>query len=55
MNDPASYQAHVVYARWFYDGAPFPLIQLIWPTKSGGFPDAPDAPAWFRQLQPLLP
>ena len=55
VNDTASYQAHVTYALWFYDGAPFPLVQLVWPTKSGCFPDAPDAEPWFRQLQPLLP
>jgi hypothetical protein len=54
VRDPASYREHVGYARWFYRGDEFPLLQLVWPDKAGRFPGEPGAnPALARQ-QPLL-
>lgn len=50
-----SYDDHLGYAIWFYDGRDFPVLQLIWPDKSGQFPDAPVPSLVLRRAQPLLP
>jgi hypothetical protein len=52
---PESYAEHLGYALWFYDGPEFPVVQLIWPDKTGRFPDDPTTSEEFRKLQPLLP
>src|SRR5258708_7181203 len=50
-----SYREHVGYALWFYGGAPFPLVQLLWPDNAGRFPGDMNANPSFTMLQPLLP
>jgi hypothetical protein len=50
-----SYDEHLGYAIWFYDGREFPVVQLLWPDKAGRFPDDPASTAEFRKFQPLLP
>jgi hypothetical protein len=36
--DPAHYKEYVGYARWLYGGSEFPMLQCVWPLKSGHFP-----------------
>ena len=45
---------HFGWARWFYEGRPFPALQLVYPTTTGIWPWAPDAPEAFRWHQPVL-
>ena len=55
VHAPASFKDHVGYARWFYEGKPFPLFQVVWPDKQGRFPDEAGAAEAFRKQQPTLP
>jgi hypothetical protein len=48
------YAEHVGFALWYYEGANFPLYQIVWPSKEGLFPWDVQATASFRQLQPVL-
>jgi hypothetical protein len=50
----ASFREFVGYALWFYRGQNFELLQLLWPDRSGRFPDASDAADGLRQAQPLI-
>lgn len=36
--DPAHYKEYVGYALWLYGGPRFPMLQCVWPLKSGHFP-----------------
>ena len=47
-------EPHFGWARWFYDGQQFPVLQLVWPTTSGVWPWNPEASEEFRLKQPLL-
>lgn len=51
----ASFEEHVGYALWFYERAPFPLFQVVWPDREGRFPDDPGAGDGLQRQQPLLP
>ena len=52
--DPAHYPQYVGYALWLYDGPEFPMLQCVWPLKSGHFPwDGGYDPAGAA-VQPLL-
>jgi hypothetical protein len=50
----SEYHEHVGYARWYYEGNDFPLVQVVWPSKSGLFPWDPRAPDEFRSAQPVI-
>jgi hypothetical protein len=45
---------HIGYALWYYK-EPVALMQVLWPTREGVFPDEAEAPEDFKALQPLLP
>jgi hypothetical protein len=47
------YREFVGYARWFYGGNNFDLLQCIWPDHSQRFPWHPDFPAALQTRQPL--
>jgi hypothetical protein len=47
-------EPHFGWARWFYDGGPFLVMQLVWPTTSGVWPWELEASDDFRHRQPLL-
>lgn len=47
-------EPHSGWALWFYDGRPFPVLQLVWPTTSGVWPWENPASDDFRKRQPLL-
>jgi hypothetical protein len=36
--DPAHYKEYVGYALWLYGGPRFPMLQCVWPLKSGHYP-----------------
>jgi hypothetical protein len=48
------YREHFGYARWFYDGDDFPVLQCLWPDRLGRFPSDPDSSEGLRSRQPLL-
>lgn len=49
-----AYAPHVLSALWFYEGAGFPLYQIVWPSEDGLLPWHPDADEAFRAAQPVL-
>ena len=49
-----AYPDHVGFARWYYGDDTFPVVQVVWPDKSGRFPWDADAPAGFDDAQPVL-
>ena len=55
VRDHASYEEHLGYAIWFYNGPEFPVLQLVWPDKKGRFPGEKGAAKSVSKLQPLLP
>jgi hypothetical protein len=48
------YYEHFGYARWFYNGDDFPVLQCHWPDKKGRFPTDPGFAKALRSRQPLL-
>ncbi len=44
---------HLGYACWFYDGAHFQPLQVVWPDFEGRFPGDPTVEAWATQRQRL--
>jgi hypothetical protein len=51
---PARYPELVGYARWFYRGDDFPLIQCVWPDRQGRFPWDPDVDPGFVSQEPIF-
>lgn|SRR5690606_18113021 len=47
-------EPHFGWALWYYDGRPFPAVQLVYPTTSGIWPWDPEASEHFKANQPLL-
>jgi hypothetical protein len=51
---------HDVYANYFgraidyYGGVSFPVLQMVWPDRTGHFPWQAQCEAEIRQLQPVL-
>jgi hypothetical protein len=42
------------YARWFYEGDAFPVLQCMWPDKQQHYPWEPAFKAEWAWLQPFL-
>jgi hypothetical protein len=51
---PKLYRKYVGYARWFYQGAEFPLLQCVWPDKQGVLPWEPGYDGQLFALQRVL-
>lgn len=49
-----AYREYVGFARWYYEGNDFPLVQCVWPTTQGIFPWEENAPSGFISWQPVL-
>lgn len=49
-----NYREYLGFARWFYDGDEFPVLQCIWPDKGHRYPWHPEASKPFRERQPVL-
>jgi len=47
--DPRYYKEYVGYAGWLHGGADFPMLQCVWPLKSGLFPW--DAVRFYRSAR----
>ena len=50
----SEYHEHVGIARWYYQGNDFPLVQVVWPSRSGLFPWHAAATPEFKLSQPVL-
>jgi hypothetical protein len=48
------YREYLGYARWFYRGSGFPVLQAVWPDKQGVFPWESGYDARFFQVQRVL-
>lgn len=48
------YAAHLGWSDWFYRGAAFPCLQLVWSDQAGRFPWQDGADPDFSGLQPDL-
>ena len=52
--DVKYYHDYVGYARWFYEGNDFKLLQCVYPTKKNIYPWQDDWPEEISNLQPVL-
>ena len=52
--DPSKYEQYCGYARWLYKGSNFPMLQCVWPLKSGQYPWDAGYPPEGAQFQPLI-
>lgn len=52
--DPAHYKEYVGYGLWLYGGPTFPMLQCVWPLKSGHFPWDEGYDPEGAAFQPLL-
>jgi hypothetical protein len=52
--DQRYYRDHLGYALWFYRTLDFPVLQCLWPDKSGIFPWQPEYDSRFFDLQRVL-
>lgn len=48
------YEEYFGWAIWLYQGDRFEVLQLIYPSTGGCWPNAEDAPDAFKQLQTIL-
>jgi hypothetical protein len=48
------YAEYLGYARWFYGGNGFPVLQCVWPDKRHRYPWHPDYPETLSRRQPVL-
>jgi hypothetical protein len=52
--ESAHYKEYVGYALWLYGGPQFPMLQCVWPLKSGHFPWDKGYDKRAAAIQPLL-
>lgn len=52
--DTSHYQNYVGWNLWFYEGAGFQVLQLVFPTTAGVWPWDDEADISFKDWQPLL-
>ena len=52
--DPRHYEEYVGYALWLYQWSAFPVIQCVWPLKTGEYPWDPGYPPEGAGFQPYL-
>lgn len=38
----------------YYKGAPYPVVQIVWPSTAGVWPWQANASEWFKANQPML-
>lgn len=49
-----NYHGYLGWAIWFYERAPFPVLQCFWPDKGGFYPWDARCNAFVSESQPLL-
>lgn len=54
VNDEASHAEYLGYGCQHYRSRDFPVLQCLWPDKSGRFPGDPELAPSIAKLQPLL-
>ena len=52
--DRKFYRQYVGYAGWLYRGSDFPMLQCVWPLKSGLYPWDQGYPPQGAEFQPYL-
>jgi len=52
--DPSHYREYLGWNLWFYKGPEFRVLQLVYPTTSGTWPNEPGASEWFNNWQVML-
>ena len=52
--DPGYYKQYLGYALWLYGGPHFPMLQCVWPLKSGHFPWDEGYDKRGASIQPFL-
>ena len=50
----SQYRNYLGWALWFYDGASFPALQMIWSDQEGRWPWDPSVDANVREVQPVI-
>lgn len=48
------YDEYLGYARWFYKGDGFTVLQIVWPDSGHRYPWHSDYPVALRERQPVL-
>jgi hypothetical protein len=48
------YDEYMGYAKWYYKGVDFPMIQCVYPTVKGIYPWQQNWPKEIENLQPVL-
>ena len=48
------YRDYLVWAIWYYNGEPFPVLQCFWPDRDGHYPWDPACAPGIVELQPFL-
>lgn len=51
---PDLYPEYFGYARWYYEGNAFPMLQCVWPDLDGRFPWEPDFNSSWLWQQPVM-
>lgn len=51
---PRHYREHMGYANWYYEGKPFPVLQLVYPDREGRWPGDEGTSDDFNRQQPIL-
>ncbi|WP_158265276.1 DUF4262 domain-containing protein [Blastopirellula marina] len=51
---PSWYREYFGYDRWYYEGDDFPLLQCVWPDKSGYYPWQAEYNSQLLWAQPIL-
>jgi hypothetical protein len=52
--DPTWYKSTFTWTSWYYEGAPFPALQIFWPDRNGRFPWEESCAENLQLLQPDL-
>lgn len=52
--DCQHYEEYLGWARWYYEGDSFPVLQCVYPSTLGHFPWHEKSSEWFRKWQPVL-
>jgi hypothetical protein len=50
----AQYRYYLGWALWFYDGTPFPALQMVWPDQHGRWPWDANVDPEIRERQPVI-
>ena len=52
--NPEMYEEYFGYARWYYEGDDFPMLQCVWPDKNGKFPGEREFDSAYLPAQPIM-